>query len=104
VFDAVLLQRIEYLQMQTDLYDTFPEGTSDEEEEQQYSSFQQPYQQQQDSQLSRRAAVAVHYCEPSRLLGLVFADGSAALFSPAGSGQLQAQLVFRRWLCTAAAG
>src|SRR5690348_13056223 len=94
------------LQMQLDLYDIFPEGASDEEEDQEGSSFQQPYQQQQqeDSQLSRRAAVAVHYCEPSRLLGLVFADGSAALFSPAGSGQLQAQLVFRRWLCTAAAG
>jgi hypothetical protein len=90
--------------MQTDLYDIFPEGTSDEDEEQQYSSFQQPHQQQlQDSQLSRRAAVAVHYCELSRLLGLVFADGSAALFSP-GTGMLQAQLVFRRWLCTAAAG
>jgi hypothetical protein len=53
--------------------------------------------------LPRRAAVQVHYCEPLRLLGVVFADGSAALFSPAGSGQLQAQLVFRRWLCSAAA-
>lgn len=86
--------------MQPDLYDIFLDSASDDEEQDSY----QQQQQQQDHRLSRRAAVAVHYCEPSRLLGLVFADGSAALFSPAGSGQLQAQLVFRRWLCTAAAG
>jgi hypothetical protein len=45
----------------------------------------------------------VHYCEPSRLVGVVFDDGSAALFTPAGQ-HLQAHLVFRRWLCTATAG
>lgn len=90
------------LQMHPDLYDISPDGLSDEEDTLQQQ--QQPYQQQQEEQLSRRAAMHVHYCEPSRLLGVVFADGSAALFSPAGASQLQAQLVFRRWLCTAAAG
>lgn len=83
------------VQMHPDLYDISPDGLSDDDED-------SPQQQQQ--QLSRRAAVHVHYCEPSRLLGVVFADGSAALFSPAGSAQLHAQLVFRRWLCTAVAG
>jgi hypothetical protein len=47
----------------------------------------------------------MHYCETSRLLAVVFADGSAALYSPAGTaGALPtAQLDFRRWLCGPAA-
>lgn len=91
-------------QMHPDLYDISPDGLSDDDEDSPKQQQQQEPHQQQQQQLSRRAAVHVHYCEPSRLLGVVFADGSAALFSPAGSAQLQAQLVFRRWLCTAVAG
>lgn len=90
--------------MHPDLYDISPDGSSDDDEDDpQQLLTQQQLQQRQLEQLPRRAAVQVHYCEPLRLLGVVFADGSAALFSPAGSGQLQAQLVFRRWLCSAAA-
>uniref|UniRef100_A0A383V6J0 RIC1 C-terminal alpha solenoid region domain-containing protein n=1 Tax=Tetradesmus obliquus TaxID=3088 RepID=A0A383V6J0_TETOB len=63
---------------------------------------QQPQQQQQ--QLPGCAVCHMHYCEASRLLGAVFGDGSAALFSPGSAGGLLgASLDFRRWLAGPAA-
>lgn len=80
--------------MHPELYDIMPDGCDEEDNTQ---------QQQQQQKLPRHAAVDIHYCGQSRLLSVVFADGSAALYSPPGTGYLQPQLTFRRWLCTAAA-
>jgi hypothetical protein len=50
------------------------------------------------------AVVHMHYSETSRLLAVVFGDGSAALYSPGHAGALlTAQLDFRRWLAGPAA-
>lgn len=47
------------------------------------------------------AIMQMHYSQSCRLLAVVFADGAAALYSPAEEGHLlTAQLDFRRWLCT----
>jgi hypothetical protein len=61
-------------------------------------------QQQQQLDLPDCGVEHMHYCETSRLLAVVFADGSAALYSPGQPGALPtAQLDFRRWLCGPAA-
>jgi hypothetical protein len=61
-------------------------------------------QQQQQLELPDCGVEHMHYCETSRLLAVVFADGSAALYSPGHAGALPtAQLDFRRWLCGPAA-
>lgn len=54
------------------------------------------------------AVVHLHYSEPVQLLSVVFADGSAALYSTtsssgsAGEALQSSTLEFRRWLCPAA--
>jgi hypothetical protein len=61
-------------------------------------------QQQQQLDLPDCGVEHMHYCATSRLLAVVFADGSAALYSPGQPGALPtAQLDFRRWLCGPAA-